>query len=624
MIVKVQPLLRVAEATNSLSKLSEIIALIAECEHSAFFYTPRIYGEEKGLLFRNPQKQIAFSKQLGIEHFFQTAEVYSVQYPYAVSSLTYELGYFIEPWFENHGSLNKSVIDSAENSRFSFYSSVIQYAELDFNFGTNIKPLTEIDKITYGVEAEEFSTAIQKIKQQIQEGNTYQINFTFPVSFTIMGELEDFISELVFNQSAEFIALIKNGEKYILSISPELFLQWDEIGIKAKPMKGTRSRGLTLQADALIKEELKNSEKDKAENVMIVDLLRNDIGKICEPGSVSVRSLFDIETYETLHQMTSTIVGSLKQGIGLTEVLMSTFPCGSITGAPKISSMEIIRNVEKHIRGIYTGSIGLKREEQWTFNVAIRTLEIKNNKATMGIGSGIVWDSKKNLEYDEILSKFSFIANRQSPFRLIETMLVSHSSIALLNYHTERLKNSSNYFRFSFVEEKWMDFVRTILQNCSSYQQYKLRITLSKQGDFDYQLTPIENTESDKIVCYSDSKISSNSVYQYFKTTNREQYDSTIAKINGSKFYDVIFLNEREEVVEGSFNNIIIKKDGVYYTPPILSGALPGVYRSFLIETQGVIEKVLYKEDIKNADSVFLCNAVRGRVKVIVEDSQVF
>lgn len=613
-----------AEVTNNLSKLSDVIALIAECEYSAFFYTPRIYGEERGLLLRNPEKQISFSQKLGIEHFFQTAEEYSAYYPYAVSSLTYELGYFIEPRFENHGLIDSKVINSAENSTFSFFSSVIQYAKIDFNFHSERNVSTQINQITYGVNSEEFSDAIKKIKQQIQEGNTYQINYTFPVSFIVGGQLEDFISELVFNQSAEFIALIKNGDKYILSISPELFLQWDEIGIKAKPMKGTRSRGLTIESDALIKEELKNSEKDKAENVMIVDLLRNDIGKICEPGSVRVRSLFDIETYETLHQMTSTIIGSLKQGIGLSKVLMSTFPSGSITGAPKISSMEIIRRVEKHLRGIYTGSIGLKRKEQWTFNVAIRTLELENNKATMGIGSGIVWDSKKNLEYDEILSKFSFIANRQSPFKLIETMFVGHSSIALLNYHTERIKNSANYFCFSFDEEKWMDFLRTILQKCSAYKQYKLRITMSKQGDFDFQLTALKKTEAGKIVGYAEGKISTDSVYQYFKTTNRELYDAAIKKLSVSKYYDVIFLNERDEIAEGSFNNIIIEKDGISYTPPLLSGALPGVYRSFLIETQGVIEKVLYKEDIKNADSVFLCNAVRGKVQVSVEDTQVF
>ena len=272
----------------------------------------------------------------------------------------------------------------------------------------------------------EFTKSISKIKSYIEEGDTYQVNYTIKGKFDFEGSYSGLFSNLVFNQSAQYIAVINNNGKIIISLSPEMFFEIKGRKIISKPMKGTARRGIDHSNDEFIKYELERSEKNRAENVMIVDLIRNDLGRVSEYGSVKVKNIFEVEKYESVYQMVSTVESKLKKNVKLSDILKNIYPCGSITGAPKIRTMEIINELEKEKRGIYTGSIGLIRKNKITFNVPIRTLTIdkKSNKGEIGLGSGIVWDSIAEEEYEETKLKGKFLTEPNKPFEIIETMKI--------------------------------------------------------------------------------------------------------------------------------------------------------------------------------------------------------
>ena len=461
----------------------------------------------------------------------------------------------------------------------------------------------------------QYARAIDTISDLIAAGDTYQINYTTRFQFQFAGDVAAFYDRLKKNQKVSYSALVRCGGNAIVSLSPELFFRIDQNGrITVKPMKGTAP--LHTPADWL-----KKDPKNTSENVMIVDLLRNDLGRICLPGSVKVQKLFDIENFETLRQMTSTVTGVLQAGLSIETLMKSLFPCGSVTGAPKIRSMEIIHDLEDAPRNIYTGAIGyFSPDGEAVFNVAIRTLELKQEDsgryhAAMGVGSGIVFDSRADEEYDECLLKARFLQNVPPAFGLIETLRVENGRVRRLSAHLRRLRTSADFFGMACP-------AGAIRKAISAYGATlpgiaKLRLVLSADGTFRLESGRLPDTPSDiPPVALSTVRMSSADPFIRHKTTFRAIYNHEFAKYSAKGFFDVIFLNEKGQVTEGAISNIFVRIRRRWYTPPVSCGLLPGIMRQTLIKKWSVREKILFPDDLRRADQIVLSNAVRGITEV--------
>ncbi|MBN1824486.1 MAG: aminodeoxychorismate synthase component I [Endomicrobiales bacterium] len=468
-----------------------------------------------------------------------------------------------------------------------------------------------------------YDRAIKKIKGLIRKGDTYQINFTYKYGFGFSGSALDLYRRLAARQRTSYSAFIKFGNTSVLSLSPELFFRKKGQKITVKPMKGTAPRGRNAAEDSSIKRGLERSLKNRSENVMIVDLLRNDLSRICEPGSVKTRGLFEIEKYGTLFQMVSTVEGRLKQRIGTTGVFAGIFPSGSVTGAPKIRSMEIINNLEKEPRGIYTGCVGfISPKGEAVFNVAIRTIVIDEKKCRgeMGSGSGIVMDSDARKEYDECALKAKFLeesSGLKPGFKLIESVLWRRpGGYCLLGYHMDRIRASAKALGVKLDAGKLKQGFRRLEKRFSPAKKYKVRSETGIDGRTVHSYSEIGDDAGMKRAIFSKFRVNSGDMYLYHKTNIRKIYDSELKKYSKRGFFDVFFTNERGEVTEGARSNIFVLKKGRYYTPPVACGLLPGVFRRDFMKKHRVIEKVLYPRDLYRADKVFFGNSVRGLVEI--------
>jgi para-aminobenzoate synthetase/4-amino-4-deoxychorismate lyase len=379
-------------------------------------------------------------------------------------------------------------------------------------------------------------------------------------------------------------------------------------------MKGTSHRGRTTSEDREIADRLAGDPKNRAENVMIVDLIRNDLGRICTFGSVRVEKLFEVERYPTLWQMTSTVSGELRPEIGYEQIFRALFPCGSITGAPKIRAMQLLAQIEETPRGIYTGAIGFFSQEQTVFNVAIRTLVLENGEATMGVGGGIVIDSEANSEFRECRLKAEFLTRTTEPFSLIETMLWN-GDYPLIDLHLDRLADSADYFGFTCDRAGVQAALLAEANLFADQRQRKVRLLLHSDGTTHIvaeSMAVLSSAEPARVSIASE-RMDPDNRFLFHKTTNRKIYDSAFAAAVSAGFNDIFFLNTRGEVTEGAISNVLIEKDGRWYTPPVVCGLLPGVYRRFLLETRADLEeKIFTLDDVRNADAVYICNAVRG------------
>ena len=482
-----------------------------------------------------------------------------------------------------------------------------------------------IKNIRPNISQSSYKRAIVKIKDLIAQGFTYQVNYTFKLKFSFSGSPQGLYLDLRNKQSVSYSALIKAGRYFILSFSPELFFRKIDSTILTRPMKGTASRGRDLKEDMKKSKQLESCPKNRSENVMIVDLLRNDLGRISTTGSVRVPHLFNVEKYETLFQMTSDIESRINPCYSAFDIFNHIFPSGSVTGAPKIKTMEIIRQLEKEPRNIYTGSIGFfSPKKSGVFNVAIRTLLIDSNKRTgeMGVGSGIVYDSKATQEYAECRLKADFLIKKPKEFQLIETMLWrAHKGYLFLNLHLKRLENSARYFDFIYDRENILKALQK-LQRRFKENAYRVRLLLGKDGSIKLESSSLKLTfEKMPPIYLSIKKTHSDNPFLYHKTTSRKLYDEEYKKCKALGFFDVIFANEKGEITEGAISNIFIKKNGAFLTPPKTCGLLEGVYRKYLLNSKRftVKERILFKEDLFSAEEIYLSNSVRGLVKVHLE-----
>jgi para-aminobenzoate synthetase/4-amino-4-deoxychorismate lyase len=476
----------------------------------------------------------------------------------------------------------------------------------------------EIGGLEFAQAEPEYAERIAEIHEFIRAGDVYQLNFTFPLRFDPPEHVAALYAELRRRQPVEYGAFI-HGEpgEYVLSYSPELFFRIDQEGasrrIVTRPMKGTAPRGRTTVEDREAAEWLRNDAKNRSENVMIVDLLRNDLGRLCEFGSVAVTDLFAVERHPTLWQMTSTVWGVLRQGVSFGEILRSLFPSGSVTGAPKIRAMQLLARLEEEPRGVYTGMIGYFSQWDSVASVAIRTLEVRACGAKMGVGSGIVIDSDAAEEYRECRLKSRFLTERAPRFELIETMLWE-GGFPLLELHLDRLQDSADYFDFQFDRKEIRERLFAACEAMPDPTPHKVRMLLSRDGDVSIESERLTTPVAALLrVCIAEERTDAADRFYFHKTTNRALYRQALKAAQQAGFDDVLFLNRDGQVTESAVGNIFIAKDGLLATPPVACGLLAGVYRRHMMETRkDVAERVLYPEDLKAADRVYLSNAVRG------------
>jgi para-aminobenzoate synthetase / 4-amino-4-deoxychorismate lyase len=494
----------------------------------------------------------------------------------------------------------------------------------------------DVENIRPRVDKHRYRDAVERVRQYIREGYTYQANFTMGLDFVFSGSPTALYASLRMSQPTAYSALIRRGDSWILSFSPELFFRIENGIITAKPMKGTMPRGRTNEEDAAIVRLLENDEKNRAENLMIVDLLRNDIGRIAGTGSVRVPKLFEIETYRTVYQMTSTVMGTLIKGSSWLDIFTSMFPCGSVTGAPKLRTMEIIHELEPHPRGVYTGAIGMIAPGgDAVFNVPIRTVVLApevgssadsaggglpegSRRGTMGIGSGIVWDSNTDQEYDECMLKAHFLTERYASFQLVESLRFENG-YRREGLHIERLMDSARYFSIPVAPEA----IEATLHNAARYldptRAYKVRLTLSEDGRMHATAEVIAGPPSEPVpLMLCRTPIDPSDRYIYHKTTRRGIYDAAYAQASKAGCFDVVFFNTNNEITEGARTNVYIERDGAIVTPPVSCGLLNGICRRELLASGKVTEGVITQDEFLNAERIYVSNAVRGFLRALL------
>lgn len=461
------------------------------------------------------------------------------------------------------------------------------------------------------VSIEEYNAAIKSIKQSIELGDTFQTNYTIRLKSAFEGDDIALFQKLKRAQASNYCAYINTGEHSILSASPELFFHIEGDEITTRPMKGTTLRGKTVAEDEENAKWLYQSEKNRSENVMIVDLLRNDLGRIADLGSVHVTKLFEIEQYPTVHQMTSTVKARIAPNRSYFEIFKAIFPCGSITGAPKISTMNIITQTESTPREVYCGAIGyFAPNGEAVFNVPIRTVVIdqQTGEATYGVGGGITWDSTAEGEYHEVLAKASFLEREVPEFQLLESILLQDGEFFLLDEHLSRLSNSAKYFGFSFNIEG----VHAALSKIAHKHKdgdYKIRLLINKTGTLTTEAQQLKTMKTPMTVTLADKPMNKENIYLYHKTTHRKMYADYQNKFKD--YFDVLLWNENEELTEFTNGNVVLEIDGALWTPPIESGLLSGTYREALIKEGRISEKILTLTDLKKCTNIWFINSVR-------------
>lgn len=479
-------------------------------------------------------------------------------------------------------------------------------------------------RIKTGISKDAYVKKIKQIQRYIARGDIYQANYTYDSTLGTVAKIADLYAYLRQNQATAYCASINCEYGNILSFSPELFFERNKKTIRVKPMKGTLGRGTSPKEDHLAKCALKCDEKNKAENIMIVDLLRNDLGKVADIGKVETKKIFEVETHPTLHQMTSTITARLKKGVTYDELLRSLFPSGSVTGAPKIRAMEIIKETEQEDRGVYCGAIGyISPRQKAVFSVPIRTLQKAQKEKVWHyrVGSGIIWDSDPAEEWAECQLKTAFLTT-VSPvlFDLFETMLWD-GRLVYKKEHIERLARSARYFSYPFIKVKAADVCKKIEKNLHGHAQCRVKLILKKSGDFQWSSESHVAAETKKIeyVRKAARAINKKNIFLFHKTSYRPFYSVAMRQIEKIKIFDVLHFNEQEEITEGARTNIFVEKNGILYTPPVSCGLLPGILRARLLKSRKCHEKVLTWKDIESADALFCGNSVRGLRKVVLK-----
>ena len=489
-------------------------------------------------------------------------------------------------------------------------------------------------QIVKNLSKKEYEKAFNQIKDELASGNSYQINFTNELQISTKASSKDIITSLLSRQKSRYFGYFKSEFCEIISFSPELFFKLKGKKITFAPMKGTIKRGQNKDEDRVLKNKLKNDPKNRSENLMIVDLLRNDMSKIIKIGSLKLKEPMKIIKLKTLFQAISPLKARLKSR-NLNKIFEAVYPCGSITGAPKLATMRIIERLEGRDRGVYCGAMGVISHKRAEFSVPIRTLQrwTKDKYYRYGVGSGVVWDSKCDDEFAELELKSSFLRPKIE-FNLFETMLLRGDKIFLLQNHLKRLINSARLLGFKLPmgfelcemdEErlKFSDIVGGINGGFESIDKFKdifanlradnvdlrVNLTLNKSGKYQITQTQIPPLKSHKIAI-SQNRLNSCNDLLYHKTTLRDE------RIIDDGLFDIFYLNQRDELCEGSRSNIVLNIGGELLTPKLDCGLLAGTLRERLLKFGEIKEAILGLDDLKNAKEIYAINSLRGAIKV--------
>jgi len=468
-----------------------------------------------------------------------------------------------------------------------------------------------LGELQFGLDERAYRSALERIKQLIGAGDCYQVNYTFPLQARSYGHPLALYARLRNAQPVRHGGYLRHSDGALLSRSPELFVAREGSRLITRPMKGTAPLG---EAHALAA-----SIKDRAENLMIVDLIRNDLGRLAPQGGVRVERLFEIENYATLHQMTSTVVAH-PVSASLGEIFSALFPCGSVTGAPKIRAMEIIRELETTPRGLYCGALGwFAPDSSFSLNVPIRTMELNHRgDAHMGIGSGIVADSDAAAEWAECHVKARFATELKPDFSLFETLRCEGGKhpFPLLEKHLSRLGRSARALGFSFDAGAARVMLARIAAELSAELPQRMRLALSADGTLSVTHAKLDPVPPHPTVRLATEALDANDYLLAHKTSRRERYDQALQQAITDGHFDVLFFNRAGELCEGARSNVFLKIGGQLLTPPLACGLLPGVMRQTLLEAGEATEALLYRHDLLRADAIYVSNALRGLLAV--------
>ncbi|MEQ1908393.1 MAG: chorismate-binding protein [Vicinamibacterales bacterium] len=467
-----------------------------------------------------------------------------------------------------------------------------------------------VGELTPSLDRRAFDAAFDRIKQHLADGDSYQVNFTFQMRAAFQGDPRSLFADLCRAQRGDYSALIDLGDYVICSASPELFFEFEGMDVVARPMKGTARRGLTLEADRAVGEALVASPKERAENVMVVDMVRNDLGRVADVGTVSVPRLFTARRYPNVWQMTSEV--RARTAAPLDEVVAALHPSASVTGAPKKRTMELLNDLESEPRGIYTGAIGhVPPDGLARFNVAIRTalIDRREGLVTFGVGSGVVWDSDAGAEYAECLVKGSILEARPEPFALLETLRwIPEDGYYLLHRHVDRVVGAAEYFDIPLV----ISAVQNALTDAvvGAAWPLRVRVLVGQDGHVTVESTPLVLSAERLRVCLAENAVDVSSPFLYHKTTNRSAYEK--ARASAPDHDDVLLWNDRGEVTEATTANLVVEIDGVRVTPPVSSGLLAGTYRAEMLAEGMISEQAVTLDEVKRAPRLWLINSVHG------------
>lgn len=555
--------------------------------------------KELGLrhLFTKPIKELKTRDLDQVETLLKEVETYQEAGFYAVGYVSYEAA----PAFEKKFAVHPAPL----MGEYLLYFTIHEEVET-LPFPEDYEAVELPANWKEEVEEPAYQKAIETIHHHIRQGDTYQVNYTVQLSQELKSDPLAIYNRLVVEQKAHYNAFIQHDDVAILSISPELFFEQEDRLLTTRPMKGTTRRGLTNQADLKEAAWLEADPKNRAENMMIVDLLRNDMNRISEIGSEQVTRLCQVEQYSTVWQMTSTIESRLRPEVDLVQTFQALFPCGSITGAPKISTMEIIKNTEIAPRGVYCGTIGiLLPREKRIFNVAIRTLQMQGTKAIYGVGGGITWDSKWEGEYQETKQKSAVLYRQEPRFELLTTGHIHQGELTFLDQHLTRLREASRYFAYPYDEPKLLKELQEELAHLESNLDYRCRIALQKNGTFHLVITELTDLPDSYLQAQlTEQKLDLATPFTYFKTSQRDH-------LNQSDHEQIFHLPDGT-LLETTIGNLVLEIEGQLYTPPAHLPLLDGIYRRHLLETQQVEEKLLTLNDLTDGDRIYACNALRG------------
>ncbi|MES2024522.1 MAG: aminodeoxychorismate synthase component I [Pseudomonadota bacterium] len=598
-------------------------ALLDDVDASAAGARSRLYSDHVGTLRCRHVDQLP--------ELLQEMQQFLQQGRFAVSLFTYELGADLHGIPAHAG--DQPLAEILVFERCDHLSSEQVQAWLEQHTQSLHAGIANVHA---DIDEATFCDAIARIHDYIAAGDTYQVNYTYRLRFDAYGSLHALYSRLRERQPVPYGALIALPDgRAVLSLSPELFMRHDDGVLTVRPMKGTAAASGDPQQDAQAAHALAADAKNRAENLMIVDLLRNDLGRVAKVGSVVVDKLFDVQRYSSVLQMTSTVHAQLRDDATLPEIFDALYPCGSITGAPKHRTMQIIRELEPSPRGIYTGAIGwfdppvsTQTIGNFCLSVPIRTLQLQPQNTDgirpgeMGVGAGIVHDSVALDEYEECRLKASFLIGMPGEFELFETIYATREQgCRYLDRHLQRLRASATYFDFVFDEEKIRASLSEACAHLAAGSAHRLRFALKQDGSNAIQTAALSQLETPVKILLAEQTTTANDVFLRHKTTIRTVYDAAWRAAEQQGAFDKLFCNTQGQVTEGGRSTFFVKLHGRWYTPPLSAGLLPGVMRGVLLDDPewNAQEKILTLDDVRNAEEIVVCNALRGVLPAVID-----